>query len=296
VAFFDDLHTQLGGMFWVVVLGAPVLVLVMIGQVVLRARLRTKQLKQLFRAGSVVTDRSAPVTGPLAFGLACGAPLAVDQGLAWNDPSASGLTMLVVREELADRWGVTGSEDWRRVMNTLLVERGHDPADVAVDLRREADVSGPDLPGWQRIIEDAASIGRISNASAAKAAVAAERIHRHEERFRADGLIPDDGVVSSLRAYDWGRAVNMARWGVRAGYADRATADRSVLRAGELCAKQYVSWADLSSGLGLGRMLFFDEEDFPLHYVEMREAHRKLLDDEAGPWRTLSWPTPVTQP
>jgi hypothetical protein len=293
VAFFDDLHTQIGGMFWVVVIGAPMLVLVMAGQVVLRARLRTKQLKQLFRAGSIVTDSSAPTTGSLAFGLACGASIAVSQGLAWNDPSASGLTMLVVREELADQWGVSGPDDWRRVMDRLLAERGDEPADVAVDLRREANAGTPDLAAWLRSIEQAASMGRVSRAGAANLATAAERIHRYEERFRADGLIPEGGVVSSSRAYDWGRAVNLARWGVRAGYVDGATAYSGVLRAGELSVSRYSSWADFSAGFGLGQMLFFDEDDFPLHYVEMREAHRKLLADEAGPWRTLSWPAPV---
>jgi hypothetical protein len=292
VAFFDDLHARIGDMFWVIVIGAPVLVLVLVLQIVLRVRLRTKQLKQLFRAGAIETDRSKPVDGPLAFGLACGAQMAVNQGVAWNDPAGTGFTKLALREQLADVWGVSGPGDWQRTMDRLLAERKDDPAGVAVELR-DGDVV--DLVAWQRIIERS----EVVNRSAVVAAT--ERIHRYEERVRADGLIPADGVVSSLRAYDWGRAVNMARWGVRAGYCDQATAERGVLRAGELCAKRYGSWEELSAGFGLGRMLSFDDADFPLHYVELREAHRKLLGEAGSPWRTLSWetpswPTPVTRP
>jgi hypothetical protein len=38
-------------------------------------------------------------------------------------------------------------------------------------------------------------------------------ITRYESRFRADGLLPPNGIVTSVFGYDFGRAVNMARWG-----------------------------------------------------------------------------------
>jgi hypothetical protein len=34
-------------------------------------------------------------------------------------------------------------------------------------------------------------------------------------------------------------------------------------------------------------MLFFDEEDFPVHYVTVREAHRRLLSQVDSPYVTL---------
>jgi hypothetical protein len=115
-----------------------------------------------------------------------------------------------------------------------------------------------------------------------------DRISAYEDRLRADGMIT--GVVPSVRVYDWGRAVNLARWGLRAGYCDRAAAEQVVLRAGELCAAHYESWADLSAGFALGRLLFFDDEDFPTHYVAVGEVHRRLLSDDGSPYLTLPYP------
>ncbi|MPZ79324.1 MAG: DUF1266 domain-containing protein [Actinophytocola sp.] len=292
----DDLQAQLGGMFWVIAIGAPVLVLVLVLQVALKTRLKTKQLKQVFRAGSIVTDRSAPTTGPLAFGLACGAHMAINQGVAWNDPAGGGFTKLELRMRPAGMWDVHSATDWQRTMDRLLAERGEKPADLAVRLRRQAVTATgvvPDLAGWHRIIEQAAQTGRIGMRGVPLLTRAAERISRYEDRFRADGILPPNGVVASLRAYDWGRAVTMARWGMRAGYCDRVAAERGVLRAGDLCARHYGSWAELSAGFGMGRMLSFDDEDFPVHHVEVREAHRKLLAEDASPWRTMPWPAPA---
>jgi hypothetical protein len=273
---------QLGDMYWPVVIGGPILVLVLVLQIVLRARTKTKQLKQVFRSGSIVTDRSAPTHGPVAFGLACGAHMAINQGVAWNDLSGGGFTKMELRQMLAEMWQVNNAADWRQVITDLLVPHGEGPLEMAVDLRSRAG-GAPDLVAWHRILQQAGA--------SASAFAAAERISQYEDRFRADGLL--QGSVRSLRAYDWGRAVNMARWGSRAGYCDQASAERAVVQAGELCAGQYGSWADLSAGFGMGRMLWFADEDFPVHYVGVREAHRKLLTQDDSPWRALAWPTPV---
>ena len=279
----------MGGMFWVVAIGAPLMILVMILQVVFKARAKVKQVKQVYRAGSVVTDNAAPTTGPVAFGLACGAHMAVNQGVAWNDLEGAGFPKLELKANLAEMWGVHDHTDWRRASEAKLAQQSDNLEHLAVELRREAGAT--DLPSWLRAIDQAARGGRVPLHSVSALAAAAERVNRIEERFRADGLIV--GVVSSVRVYDWGRAVNLARWGLRAGYCDRTAAENVVLRVGELCAAHYGSWADLSAGFALGRLLFFDEEDFPVHYVTVREAHRKLLDEAGSPYRTLPWPAGI---
>ncbi|GAB1508001.1 DUF1266 domain-containing protein [Actinophytocola sp. KF-1] len=282
----EQLRTQMGGAFWAVAIGAPVLVLVLVLQIVFKVKAKAKRIKQVFRAGDIVTDSSAPVHGPIAFGLACGAHMAVNQGVAWNDLEGTGFAKLELRENLAEMWGVYNHDDWRQVTEAKLAERTDDLEHVAVDLRREAGAA--DYAGWRMAIDDAARRGLVPVHSVAGLVAAADRISRYEERFRADGLIT--GVVSSVRAYDWGRAVNLARWGLRSGYCDRGQAEHVVHRVAQLCAGHYRSWAELSAGFALGRMLFFDDEDFPVHYVTVREAHRTLLDAPDSPFRLVPWP------
>jgi hypothetical protein len=282
----EQLQRDMGDMFWVVAIGAPLMVLVIILQVVFKARAKVKQVKQVFRSGSVVTDRSAPVTGPVAFGLACGAHMAVNQGVAWNDLEGAGFPKLELKANLAEMWGVHDHTDWRRASEAKLAQQTDNLEHLAVELRREAGVTAPNA--WRQAIETAGQTGRVPLHSVRALVAAAERVSRLEERFRADRLIV--GVVPSVRVNDWGRAVNLARWGLRAGYCNRTEAENVVLRVGELCAAHYRSWADLSAGFALGRLLFFDDEDFPVHYVTIREAHRRLLDEPDSPYRTLPWP------
>jgi hypothetical protein len=288
----SQLQEQMGGMFWVIVVAAPVMVLVLILQVVFKARAKVKHVKQVFRAGTITTDRSAPTTGPIAFGLACGAHMAVNQGVAWNDLEGAGFPRLELKANLAEMWGVHNPTDWRRVCEAKLAPHTDNLEHMAVELRRESGAT--DYGGWRHAIDQAARSGRVPLHSVHALVDAADRVTRIEERFRADGLV--DGVVPSVRVYDWGRAVNLARWGLRSGYCDRAQAENVVLRVGELCAAHYGSWADLSAGFALGRLLFFDDEDFPVHYVTVREAHRRLLDDEGSPYRTLPWAAEIRTP
>ncbi|MCT2585878.1 DUF1266 domain-containing protein [Actinophytocola gossypii] len=233
--------------------------------------------------------------GPPAFGLACGAHVAVEQGEDWHDPAGAGLSKLVLRERLASWWGVRGATEWQRMMDGLLAERGERPNDLALELRWQATVVRtvpPDLAGWRRIVRQAAEDGELSWHAVPMLIEAAERISRYEDRFRADGLLSPHGVVHGVRAYDWGRAANLARCGLRAGYCDRAAAEEAVLRVGELCARHYMSWSDLSAAFALGRLLAGDED----RYEALREAHRALLTEADSPWRTLAWPAHRPEP
>jgi hypothetical protein len=114
------------------------------------------------------------------------------------------------------------------------------------------------------------------------------RIGRYEERFRADGLLPPGGFVRGTQAYDLGRAVNMARWGLEAQFCDQATAERLIIEAGERCRPHYGSWAELSAGYALGRVLRLDGQD-SAGYDSVLAAHRVLTDAADGPWQTVAW-------
>jgi hypothetical protein len=285
----QQLQDQMGDLFWVVAIGAPVMLLVIVLQVVSSARTKVKNVRPALRSGSLVTDRAAPTTGPLAFGLACGAHMAVNQGVAWNDLEGAAFPRMELQAVLAEMWGVRDNTDWRHASEAKLVAQTDNLEHVAVELRRWA--GAVDYAGWRRAIDEAAKAGRVPLPSVAALVAAADRISRYEERFRADGIIT--GTVSSVRVYDWGRAVNLARWGLRAGYCGRAEAEQVVRRAAELCVSHYGSWADLSAGFALGRLLFFDDEDFPEHYVTVRDAHRTLLSEPDSPYRTLAFPAGI---
>lgn len=281
----QQLRDQMGGMFWVVAIGAPLMLGVIVAQIV--SSMRTKVKNPNAGLPTVITDASAPVTGPVAFGLGCGAHMAVNQGVAWNDLTGAAFPVAELKATLAEMWGVQDHTTWRRACEAKLATRTDNIEHVAVELRREA--GAPNYQAWCKAIDQAGHTGRVPLHSVPALTEAAARVARIEDRFRADGVITD--VVSSVRGYDWGRAVNLARWGMRAGYCDRFEAEGVVLRAGELCASHYSSWTDLSAGFALGRLLFFDDEDFPTHYRTVLHAHRKLLHQADSPYQTMPWPS-----
>lgn len=220
----------------------------------------------------------------VAFALACGAQ--AGPGLAAPDP----------RARLAERFGARDAAGWQRLMDGLLVERGARRGDLAMELRWQATVVRtvpPDLAGWQRIVRQAGEHGQVRAHWVPVLLAAADRISRYEDRFRADGLIPQHGVVHSLRGYDWARAVGVAGLGERAGYGDQRTTEGMVVRAGRLCARHYMSWADLSAAYALGSLLSFAGKDFEGYYREVVTTRQRLLTELESPWRALRWPQPT---
>jgi hypothetical protein len=227
---------------------------------------------------------------PLTFGLACGALLAVQGAVPWNDIGVVYEDYLDRMRSLRDMWGVTNAEEWLVTMNTLLGEESSDRRATLVlalrheEARRTEGRVEPDH--WRRTVE---AWCRDNDVAADPLLDLTETIGRCEERFRADGLLPPDGDVHTVAAYDFGRAVNMARWGREAHFCDQATAERLVISAGEGCRRHYDSWAALSAGYALGRVLRFDGEEFGTWYATVLAAHRLLTEATDGPWQTVAW-------
>ncbi|TNY34606.1 DUF1266 domain-containing protein [Thermomonospora catenispora] len=237
----------------------------------------------------LVAERGGPAWGPLAFGLACGAHLAVGNGTPWNGLEDRDHDRVHALELLRESWGVTDAEDWRE-QTLLLLKAENSDAGVELALSLRAREGGRiDDAAWRDAVVAWCAERRIEP-DAVRAVVESTRmIRRYEERFRADGLLPEDGYVRSVAAYDYGRAVAMARWGLLAGYCDRETAEEVVVRAGRLSADAYSSWEDFSAGYVLGRVLRFDDGEFGDCYTGSLTAHRILAHDPASPWRTLAW-------
>lgn len=239
--------------------------------------------------GLVSTPRG-PLYGPLAHGFACGTHIPVHVASPWNaldDPVADHQED---RESLAESWGVSSAEQWHRQVDFLLAGENIGPeTDLVLHLRRQviAQSGRFDLPMWRTEIARWCQWKSAKPELAAELASSAGVITRYEARFRADGLLPPNGIVNSVLGYDYGRAVNMARWGFGARFCDYRTAESVVLRAGALCRAHYISWGDFSAGYALGRVIRFDDEQYGHMYDSVFGPHRMLMNDPASPWRHI---------
>jgi hypothetical protein len=234
----------------------------------------------------LLTRIDGPDEEALTFGLACGALLAVQSAVPWNDLGPVYGDYLDRMRSLREDWDVTNAEDWLVTMNSLLGEESGDPrATLALALRHEEARRTGERVGRERWRATIEAWCRDNAVPPDPLLDLSETISRHEERFRADGLLPADGDVHSVAAYDFGRAVHMARWGREAHFCDQATAERLVISAGEGCRRQYDSWAALSAGYALGRMLRLNGRE----YATVLAAHRTLTGAADGPWQTVGW-------
>ncbi|MEU6735413.1 DUF1266 domain-containing protein [Streptomyces physcomitrii] len=249
--------------------------------------------------------------GPVAHGLACGALLCVSNGSLWNAMAWHGTGYPGERQRLKEWWGITTREQWLSALGQLLDCEAHSAVwEFALGLRRTIarDFGGHVDPAyWRQSVEivmrrnageatelTAEGVTRIEPRPESETAARIEgvqrligRITRYEARMRADGILAANRYVTSVEAWDLGRASKMARWGLGARFGTLEEAERAVVQAGRSAALAYRSWPDFSAGYILGRCLHFDEEEFGSWYEEMAEAHRILVTEEASPWRNI---------
>ncbi|CAK7281285.1 DUF1266 domain-containing protein [Streptomyces sp. RM1] len=263
------------------------------------------------RTDRLVTRRTgAPPVGRLLHGLALGAHMCFVNGEAWNNPHYHGLGLSMERERLAKWWGVTGRQEWQETQRRLL-DRDVTPWywEFVLDAREALAHGQPggrpgavDATAWRECVEltlreraaglPARERGADWEDFVAHVVGLVGKVLRYEARFRADGLLPADGTVRSVAAWDIGRASMMARWGYGARYATRAELREAVTAAGDAARAAHTSWPDFSAGYALGRCLHFDEEEFGGWYHEMRAAHHALSTLPDSPWSTVPFRLP----
>ncbi|MEU3371241.1 DUF1266 domain-containing protein [Streptomyces sp. NPDC006660] len=237
--------------------------------------------------------RHGALHGPLAYGLACGAHLAVTHDVPWNEVGSLYQEYTAEVRMLRDSWGITDPASWRRQVDALLDARNSPPEHGFVLRVREELRAGlgeappPEL--WRETAAGHAQDIGVGHAAVMEIEELVRRVMRYEARFRADGLLPPDGRVTSAVAYDYGRAVNLARWGLSARLCTPHEAEQVIVHAGALSKAAYRSWEDFSAGYALGRVLRFDEESYGSYYHQNVTAHRILTDHEGSPWRNLPW-------
>jgi hypothetical protein len=134
--------------------------------------------------------------------------MAVSKGVAWNDLTGRGHTKLPLRVELRRTSDITGPGDWRDIMDALLGERGDTTADAVLApagrrTRTLAGVlAGTGTGGRRERIRQSARAGGVGKTAVQELQACADRIVPLRERFRADELLPEGGLVTSARAYD----------------------------------------------------------------------------------------------
>lgn len=237
----------------------------------------------------LVATPAGPFYGPLAHGFACGAHIPVHISSPWNALNDPVRDYDEDRAALADSWGVTTEEGWRRQVDYLLAG-----LNVGLEIDGVLKLRGRllhqhgtcDPTVWRDAVRSWAR-GQRGDPDELVGLVGV--ITRYEARFRADGVLPPHGMVNSVLGYDFGRAVNLARRGHGGRFCDYRTAEAVVLRAGDLCRRTYTSWADFSAGYALGRVIRFDNEEFGHMYVSVRGPHRLLMTERSSPWCHLAF-------
>ncbi|MFF2806431.1 DUF1266 domain-containing protein [Streptomyces sp. NPDC058000] len=223
--------------------------------------------------GLLVTLHGGPLHGPVAQGLACGAPLAVHHSVPWNELGTAFLDYSTDAETLRAQWSVVDPVSWQQRFDQLLGGQ-FVPAEIEAALRARAGGSGTGSAG------DAPADGGAAPA-------VPELVDRYEARFRTDGLLPAEGRVGSLAALDLAHAVGLVRWGLGAQLCAPPQAEQAVTRVAARAAEVYGSWEEFAAGYALGRALAFDNGWFGPAYAEAVHLHRVLTQDPASPWRAL---------
>ncbi|MEU9988517.1 DUF1266 domain-containing protein [Streptomyces sp. NPDC048045] len=252
-----------------------------------------------------------PLKGQVAQGLACGALLVVRYGFPWNAMAYHGNGYRGERETLQEWWGVTSREEWQEQQTALLDPDGANPVwEFALGLRRTIarDFGGHvDTAYWRDAVARVLRArsggetvitpdGVTTTPGAPEAETEARikgvqhlvgRITRYEARFRADGILEGNRFVSSVDAWNFGRASGMARWGLGSRYCSLKEAESAVVQAGRAAARSYKSWQDFAAGYILGRCLHFDDEEFGEWYTDVVDLHGILMSDPESPWLTV---------
>jgi hypothetical protein len=238
---------------------------------------------------TVAVDQQQPTTGELAAALAVGAHMSLNHGVSWNALKDDANSAQKIYANLKNQWDVGNAGELRECLEGLLDNETSDSvADFVLDIRQG--LASPTVDEWRTAVLGHARAQGVPETTIDEMTATIDRVLSYEERFRADGLLPAGGVVRSLLGYDWGRAVNMARWGYKLRYLKEQQAQEYVLRAGKQAFGHYTSWADLSAGYALGRVLRFDNDEFDTWYATVLEPHQVLFTDPASPWLTIGWP------
>ncbi|WP_344669036.1 DUF1266 domain-containing protein [Catenulispora yoronensis] len=243
----------------------------------------------------VRTVFNEPYQGELARSLACGAHLALYNAVPWNTMGKPYLDYHSERETLQEWWGVEGPVQWQNQVDALLDTENPRPVDLVLGIRTSRNAgthpTGDLTTDTAQLTEAITSWCRDRDTPQElwqELTDIAQWVTRCEMWMRRDGILPPGATVATQGGWDWGRCVNMARWGLASGYCDRTAAEQIVRYAGSLCARAYSEWSELSAAYVLGRVVKMGRQGNPEQtYNESLGLHRTLMSDPGSPWVNL---------
>jgi Protein of unknown function (DUF1266) len=97
----------------------------------------------------------------------------------------------------------------------------------------------------------------------------------------------DADLARGTRAYDYGRAVTVARVAHGAGYLSRRHANRLIKQAAALSAQAFGSWKQFAASYMLGRAIWGGVDD-PC-FMQQHEVVKYLQTSRHSPWVRLGW-------
>ncbi|MFT4199724.1 DUF1266 domain-containing protein [Gordonia sp. (in: high G+C Gram-positive bacteria)] len=246
---------------------------------------------------AIPVDPDGPLYGMLAQGLALGAPLTImGSHTPWNSVRDCGdYDTDDCRELLMEVWGLPTEERWLEVIGQLVDgEYGNGEAYWAVRARtmarRRLGVSMVDDDTWRAQIDEMFAepeqrkyVDPISSAI--------EQVHVAENQMRAAHVLDADEQVEHCEAYDYTRAVAVARWGVRYGWGTPSVVPNVAVAVARRASYDYSSWRGYALGWDLGRIVTYPDT-WGRRFAESIAALRPLLDSPASPWNNQPFPVP----
>lgn len=183
------------------------------------------------------------------------------------DTIASGGSVLGERRLLQKSWDISSHDD---LLNTLeWIDQGGHRQLFSTLGERSSNLSPEEL---SRVVS------QLGPEDANSVLVA----HRYYEKFGAQ----------SITAWDYGRYINLCRWGVSAGYMSEEEAWPRVMHAAQIIQQTFASWREFGENYVVGRE-FWSLSQTRVDGQEMRAIYRSLLNDPGSPWNRIPWNLPL---
>jgi ankyrin repeat protein len=214
-----------------------------------------------FPVGSAVANQS-PSRAQQNWALAASAIVATHNHEPL-DTLSSGGTVLGTKRMLQDWWGISNRDQLLQSLEWI-DQGGHRQLFSALGART-ASLSPEDL---SRLVS------QLDPEDANSLTIA----HRYYGKYS----------TQSITAWDYGRYINVCRWGVAAGYLSEDEAWPRVMHAAQILQQTFTSWSEFGENYLVGRE-FWSLSQTKIDGQQMRAIYARLLNDGSSPWNRIPW-------
>jgi ankyrin repeat protein len=176
---------------------------------------------------------------------------------------SSGDSALSIRHLLQDSWGISDRDSFLQALEWI-DQGGHRQLFSALG-ERSSRASAEEL---------SAVISKLNSEDANSLTMA----HRYYEKFGSQ----------SITAWDYGRYINLCRWGVAAGYISEEEGWPRAMHAAQILQQTFGSWKEFGENYIVGRE-FWSLRQTKINGQEMRSRYQRLVSDPASPWNRIPW-------